>query len=117
LLGKIVLRNLQLDNKFSTKSLCFIITKTDTSINVNRHLKTYPDVATSLQAEDAHYAKHLKYMSDWKAHLNVNLKNNQAEKQQVKKLKKEQQQLEKSLEKTRAVQQSKNKGTQKGTKI
>jgi uncharacterized protein (DUF1697 family) len=42
---------LQLDNHFSTEHLCFIVSKTDSSLNVNRYIKTHPNVEESLESE------------------------------------------------------------------
>ncbi|TVY80439.1 Nuclear GTPase SLIP-GC [Lachnellula suecica] len=44
LLGRVTQRTLQLDNHFSSDKLCFIVSKTDSSLNVPRYIKTHPNV-------------------------------------------------------------------------
>jgi hypothetical protein len=48
LLGKVHQRTLQLDNHFSSEHLCFIVSKTDSSLTVDRYIKTHPNVAADL---------------------------------------------------------------------
>lgn len=51
LLGKISQRNLQLDNKFSAEHLCFIVSKTDVSLNMARYINTHKNVQAALAGE------------------------------------------------------------------
>lgn len=53
MLGRVTQRTLQLDNHFSSESLCFIVSKTDSSLNISRYIKTHPNVegALSYQVE------------------------------------------------------------------
>jgi len=51
LLGRVTQRTLQLDNHFSTEHLCFIVSKTDSSLNVQRYIRTHPKVEELLGPE------------------------------------------------------------------
>jgi len=51
LLGNIAQRTMKLDNKFSSNHLCFIVTKTDSSLNMQRYIKTHPNVEEDLEEE------------------------------------------------------------------
>ena len=48
LLGKITQRTLQLDNRFSSQHLCFIVSKIDTSMTPERYVRTHPNVDLAL---------------------------------------------------------------------
>ena len=51
MLGKVTQRTLQLDNHFSSESLCFIVSKTDSSLNISRYIRTHPNVEEALSEE------------------------------------------------------------------
>ncbi|CAG8948939.1 hypothetical protein HYFRA_00002066 [Hymenoscyphus fraxineus] len=51
LLGSVTQRTLQLDNKLSTESVCFIVTKTDSSLKVDRYIRDHPKVQEMLTDE------------------------------------------------------------------
>ncbi|TVY48098.1 Nuclear GTPase SLIP-GC [Lachnellula cervina] len=48
LLGNVRQRTLKLDNRFSTDSLCFIVSKTDASLSTQRYISTHSNVEESL---------------------------------------------------------------------
>lgn len=41
-------RTLQLDNGFSSDSSCFIVSKTDSSLNIPRYIRNHPNVESDL---------------------------------------------------------------------
>jgi len=51
-------RTLQLDNHFSSESLCFVVSKTDSSLSISRYIKTHPNVEEALSDE---FAKEERY--------------------------------------------------------
>jgi len=53
LLGKVAQRTLQLDNRFSADHLCFIVSKTDSSLTMSRYIRTHPELEEILAGEFA----------------------------------------------------------------
>ncbi|KAI9046963.1 hypothetical protein LZ554_009038 [Drepanopeziza brunnea f. sp. 'monogermtubi'] len=51
LLGEVAQRSLQLDGKFSADSLCFIVSKTDSSLSMARYIKNHKNVEAMLKVE------------------------------------------------------------------
>ncbi|TVY41981.1 Nuclear GTPase SLIP-GC [Lachnellula occidentalis] len=51
LLGRATQRTLRLDDRFSSESLCFIVSKTDSSLNIPRYIRTHPNVEVALSDE------------------------------------------------------------------
>ncbi|QSZ37378.1 hypothetical protein DSL72_009476 [Monilinia vaccinii-corymbosi] len=65
LLGSITKRYLQLEDHFTSDHLCFIVTKIDTSLSVNRYIKTHPEVGKGLEKvydKEARTQESLAYM-------------------------------------------------------
>lgn len=58
LLGKVAQRTLQLDNRFSADHLCFVVSKTDSSLLVERYIRTHPGLEGTLADETAKGAEH-----------------------------------------------------------
>ncbi|TVY88490.1 Nuclear GTPase SLIP-GC [Lachnellula willkommii] len=48
LLGRATQRTLRLDDRFSSESLCFIVSKTDSSLNIPRYIRTHPNMEAAL---------------------------------------------------------------------
>ncbi|CAG8981462.1 hypothetical protein HYALB_00003032 [Hymenoscyphus albidus] len=61
LLGSVTQRTLQLDNKLPTESVCFIVTKIDSSLKVDRYIREHPKVQEMLTDE---FEKELRISED-----------------------------------------------------
>ncbi|ESZ96348.1 hypothetical protein SBOR_3280 [Sclerotinia borealis F-4128] len=94
LLGSITKRYLQLEDHFSSDHLCFIVTKTDSSIHVSRYIRTHPEVDKGLTEI---YLKEAKIQDDLACMQKSNLNREQRllkDKQTLLELKEEMKQLE-----------------------
>ena len=58
LLGKVTQRTMVLDNRFTSDQLCFVVSKTDTSITPDRYIDTHPNVKQLLEPTSANLEAH-----------------------------------------------------------
>jgi len=66
LLGKVTQQTLQLDNHFSSEHLCFIVSKTDSSLSMERYIKTHEDLTDALAPLHEKERKHISLMEQAK---------------------------------------------------
>jgi hypothetical protein len=97
LLGKALQLSLQLDNRFSTENLCFIVTKTDASINVKRYLQQNPDVEAAIATELQLHKEYSEYLNTWKTRFEKAQASNSSETKLGKSLRKEHKQATRAL--------------------
>ncbi|RDL41492.1 uncharacterized protein BP5553_01471 [Venustampulla echinocandica] len=100
LLGKITQRSLQLDGRFSSDTLCFVVSKTDSSISVPRYISTHLNVEELLAPEFALQGKLKETMNKLKENDRVLKVKKRAGETVLKELKKELKQLQKLIKKS-----------------
>ncbi|EPE29393.1 P-loop containing nucleoside triphosphate hydrolase [Glarea lozoyensis ATCC 20868] len=97
LLGKALQLSLQLDNRFSTENLCFIVTKTDASINVKRYLQQNPDVEAAIAGELQLHKDYSENLNTWKIYFGEAQATSRSETELGKSLRKEHKQASRAL--------------------